>query len=319
MARDSGRTRMVGDFWRERMARDPGWTRLVADTERARVVANTRWARLHENTGKEKMAADPPQAWVVAKTGQTRLATVPGRRGLAANPRRARLAANSRRTRLAGELWRARLAANSGWVGMAADPRWARLVTDFRWERLVADASWSSMAVYSCGVCLGNNGRIRAHCKQSTSTSPSHNCPHSQLIQQFKTLPDFLMFPAFLALRHRDHSDSALPEGFYPPDREIIRAMNAFTAFANEAQEQSQSASHALKYACQNWATHISRVPNPWDATLNHIFRTFWIHHLPYWLERQWCLKGLRSCLVVLSEGQKLAEVCAFLIRITKS
>jgi hypothetical protein len=134
--------------------------------------------------------------------------------------------------------------------------------------------------------------------------------PAFQVIQQFKTLPDFLMFLVFLALRHHHNSTSALPECLLPPDREIIRAMNTFQRFANEAQERSQSASDALKYACHNWAVHLLRAPYPWDDTLNHIFWAFWNGHIIPWLEMEWCLKGLRSCLFVLSEGQKFVKVC---------
>ncbi|KAG0709331.1 hypothetical protein DFH29DRAFT_870303 [Suillus ampliporus] len=132
--------------------------------------------------------------------------------------------------------------------------------------------------------------------------------PAFQVIQQFKSLPDFLMFPVFLALRHQDHSTAALPQGYLPPDIEIIRAMKAFSNFAYEAREKSRCASDALNYACQNWAVHLSRAPNPWDEKLTHIFRSFWNHHLLSWLERQWCLKDLRSCLTTLSEGEKLAK-----------
>ncbi|KAG0701365.1 hypothetical protein DFH29DRAFT_1080161 [Suillus ampliporus] len=116
------------------------------------------------------------------------------------------------------------------------------------------------------------------------------------------------MFLAFLALRHHDHATSALSEVLLSPDRDIVHAINTFTTFASEAQEQSRSASDALKYACQNWAIHLSRTPNPWNDMLNHKFQAFWNRHLLSWLERQWCLKGLRSCLVVLSEGQKLVK-----------
>ncbi|KAG0700742.1 hypothetical protein DFH29DRAFT_608495, partial [Suillus ampliporus] len=130
----------------------------------------------------------------------------------------------------------------------------------------------------------------------------------SQAVQQLKSLPDFLMFPMFLALRQKDHSISELPQSHFPSEREIIHAINAFTTFANEAQERSQSASDALKYACQSWPAHLSRASNPWDNTLNHIFQAFWNRHLVSWLEMQWCLKGLRSSLVVLSEGQKFAK-----------
>jgi hypothetical protein len=136
--------------------------------------------------------------------------------------------------------------------------------------------------------------------------------PAFQVIQQFKTLPDFLMFPVFLALRHRT---SALPESLLLPNKEIIHAMNAFQRFASEARERSQSASDALKYACHNWAVHLSRAPHSWDGTLNHIFQAFWNHYLIPWLEMEWCLKGLRSCLVILSEGQKFVKVCVSTIQ----
>jgi hypothetical protein len=134
--------------------------------------------------------------------------------------------------------------------------------------------------------------------------------PTFKVVQQLKCLPDFLMFPVFLALVPQNRITSASPE---VPDREIIRAMKLFIAFANEAQERSQSSSDALKYASRNWVVHLSRAPNPWDDTLNHIFRVFWTCHLLSWLERQWCLKGLRSCLDILSEGQKLVKVLPLL------
>ncbi|KAG2043630.1 hypothetical protein BDR03DRAFT_941880 [Suillus americanus] len=116
------------------------------------------------------------------------------------------------------------------------------------------------------------------------------------------------MFPVFLALRHQDHSTSALPQNYLLPDKEIIHAMNAFQTFANEAQERSRTASDALKYACHNWAVHLSCAPRPWDDTINRIFQAFWNDHIIPWLEMEWCLKGLRSCLVVLSDGQKLMK-----------
>jgi hypothetical protein len=132
--------------------------------------------------------------------------------------------------------------------------------------------------------------------------------PAFQVIQQLKTLPDLLMFPVFLALKHRHHSSPALPENFLLPDRGILHAMSTFQRFAGEAKERSQSASDALKYACHNWVVHLSRAPNPWDDTLDHIFQAFWNDHIIPWLEMEWCLKGLRSCLIILSEGQKFVK-----------
>jgi hypothetical protein len=129
--------------------------------------------------------------------------------------------------------------------------------------------------------------------------------PAFQAIEQFRSLPDFLMFPAFLALRHQDHSSSASTQSRLLPNMNIIHAMKAFSHFANEARERSRSPSNVLNYACENWAVHISRVPNPWDEKLVHIFKSFCDRHLLSWLERQWCAKGLQSCLNILSEGEK--------------
>ncbi|KAG1725550.1 uncharacterized protein EDB91DRAFT_1167905 [Suillus paluster] len=133
--------------------------------------------------------------------------------------------------------------------------------------------------------------------------------PALPVVQQFKSLPDFLMFPAFLALKNQDHYTSALLQDRLPTDMEIINAMIAFVEFGNQAWERSHSAPDALKYASQNWAFHLSLAPNPQDDMLHRTFQSFWSRHLLTWLERQWCLKGLQSCLVVLSEGQKLAKV----------
>ena len=121
------------------------------------------------------------------------------------------------------------------------------------------------------------------------------------------------MFPVFLALFYHDNPVSAFPNDL--PDMDIIHAMTAFAIFAGEAQKRSRSASDALKYACQNFAVHLSRVPKLWDHNLHHIFKSFWNHHLLSWLETQWCLKGLRSCLVILSAVQKLAKVCTLLFK----
>jgi hypothetical protein len=133
-----------------------------------------------------------------------------------------------------------------------------------------------------------------------------HLPPAFQAIQEFKSLPDFLMFPAFLALRPQGPSTSTSLQDC--PDIEVIHAMTAFTTFAMEARERSQSTSDALKYACQNWAVHLSRAQKHWNNALDHLFKLFWNQFLLAWLERQWCLKGLRSCLIILSEGQKIAK-----------
>jgi len=132
--------------------------------------------------------------------------------------------------------------------------------------------------------------------------------PAFKVIQQFRSLPDFLMFPVFLALRPQAHPTPTLLEVHLLPDMEIIRAMITFVILAGEARERRRSASDAFKYACQNWAFHLAQAPDQWDESLHHIFKVFWDHHLFPWLEAQWCLKGLQSCLRVLSKGQQIAK-----------
>lgn len=93
--------------------------------------------------------------------------------------------------------------------------------------------------------------------------------------------------PRLLSFEHQDDPISALLQGHSPLDVEIIIAMKAFMRFANQAQERSRLASDALKYACHNWTAHLSQAPKPWDRNLEHIFKSFWNHHLLSWLERQ--------------------------------
>jgi hypothetical protein len=83
--------------------------------------------------------------------------------------------------------------------------------------------------------------------------------PASNVIQQLKSLSDFLMFPLFLALIPQDHFTGSASSGV--PDRKIIRVMQLFIAVANEAHERSRSSSDALKYSFENWV-HLLRTPS---------------------------------------------------------
>jgi hypothetical protein len=185
------------------------------------------------------------------------------------------------------------------WLQTQSGRDWLQTPYGEAWQSTPAASVWVTMEEFSSTL---ETISMLGFCPESSSL------PAFQAIEQFKSLPDLLMFSVFVAFRHRDHSIPALPESHFSPDREIIHAMNAFVTFAKEALERSQSASDALKYACQNWAIHLSRSPNPWDETLNHVFKIFWNRHLLSWLERQWCLKGLQSCLVVLYAVQTLAK-----------
>jgi hypothetical protein len=187
------------------------------------------------------------------------------------------------------------------WLQTSCGQDWLQTFHGQVWQSTPAAAVWAIMEEFS---------RTLGAIDECTVISDGPLLPAFKVIHQFETLPDFLMFPLFLALGLQHHPTSALPERLPLPDRKIIHAINSFESFAKKAQERSQSASDALKYACHNWAAHLSRAPHPWDDALNCIFQAFSNDHIISWLETEWCLKGLRSSLVILSEGQKLVKVC---------
>jgi len=188
------------------------------------------------------------------------------------------------------------------WLHTRCGQEWLQMPDGQAWQLTPAASIWVIMEDLSSTLEAMNECSISLELLLS---------PAFQVIQNFKSLPDFLMFPVFLALLHHHSPVAAFPHDL--PDMDIIHAIRTFTIFADEAQERSRSASDALKYASQNFSVHLSRAPKPWDDNLQHIFKSFWNDHLLSWLERQWCLKGLRSCLVILSAIQKLAKVCTSL------
>lgn len=235
------------------------------------------------------------QAWLQTQGGQAWLQTMIGQDWLQTKD---------------GKDW---LQTHSGraWLQTRGGRNWLQTERGRAWLQTSHGQAWQSTPSASVWVTMEEFSTILEDINKYIIAQELHLLPTFQVIQQFKSLPDFLMFPVFLALKYQDQSStSALPRVAFPPNPEVVHAMRTFVDFAKEAQEQSQTASTALRYACQNWAVHLSRTQNPWDDTLNHIFKTFWDHHLLSWLERQWCLKGLQFCLVILSEGQKLAKVC---------
>jgi hypothetical protein len=151
------------------------------------------------------------------------------------------------------------------------------------WLQTPHGQAWQSTPAVTIGQFFGTLEAINEYI---ISIPELPLLPAFQVIQQFKSLPDFLMFPTFLALQQQNHSTSAFPQRrpslnmeitepvestnllyifstllsfghqddpisallqcHSPPDVEIINAMKAFMRFANKAQEQSQSDSDAL-------------------------------------------------------------------------
>jgi hypothetical protein len=183
-----------------------------------------------------------------------------------------------------------------GWLQSQGGQDWLQTSHGQAWQSTPTGSFWLTMDEFSNTV-----EGISKH----TIVPEVSSLPAFQVIQQLKGLPALVVFPVFLTIRHQYHSafKSHLPSNV---NIGLLHAMKAFVDFANTTWEASQSTSGALKYACQNWAFHLSETPKPWDDKLGKTFKFFWNHHLLSWLERQWCLKDLHSCLVILSEGQGL-------------
>ncbi|KAG1788000.1 uncharacterized protein HD556DRAFT_1448169 [Suillus plorans] len=189
------------------------------------------------------------------------------------------------------------MAANLGqqeWQQIPDMREWLRIPSGKAWQSTPAASVWLNMEEFSSTLEVIDEYII---------VPESTLLPTFQAVQQFKSLPDSLAFPVLLSLGHPSQHLSRI---YFRADMKIGHAIASFMTFANEAQNQSQSASGALKYARQNWIMHLLQGLNPWDDKLNHIFQSFWDRCSLSWLERQWWLKGLQSCLIVLSEGQKL-------------
>ncbi|KAG2150892.1 hypothetical protein DEU56DRAFT_977589 [Suillus clintonianus] len=264
------------------------------------------WLRTHR--GKEWLQTEHGRRWLLAQGGQHWLKTEGGLDWLQTQRGHDWLHTKG------GEDWlqtlgmRTWLQTQGGqdWLQTPRARDWLQTLCGREWLQTPHGQAWQSTPAASVWVTMEEFSSTLQAMNDYTIVPELLSLSAFRAVQQFKSLPDFLMFPMFLALMHQDHSASTSPEDLFSSGREIIHAMNAFTTFANDAREQSRSASDALKYACQNWAIHLSRAPN---HKLDHVFQAFWTRHLLSWLEMQWCLKGLQSCLNVLSQGQKLTRV----------
>ncbi|KAG2132359.1 hypothetical protein DEU56DRAFT_981691 [Suillus clintonianus] len=271
---------------------------------------------LQTQSGREWLQTGSGQEWMQSWSGREWLQSQPGRTWLQSEVRPTQLHIQARRAWLQTQYAEARWLSQfkdvqwrgeHEWLESEGGQEWLQTEDGKSWLQTCHDQGQQSTPSASVWVAMEEFFSTVEAIREYT-TIPELPPPAFQVIEQFKSLPDFLMFPAFLALRHLEHSASAFPQDRSLPNMKIVHAMAAFAVVGSEARERTRSASEALKYACQNWAFHLSRAPNPWDDRLHYIFNAFWNNHLLSWLEAQWCLKGLQPCLVVLSDGQKIAK-----------
>jgi hypothetical protein len=276
------------------------WLRDESGREWLQTQSGQDWLQIQSR--QDLLPTQSRRQWLQTQNGQDWLKTQPGRHWLQTQGKRE-------------------------WLKTQSGREWLQTQSGREWLHTSHGQAWQSTAAASVWVTMEEFSRTLEAVSEYAVIPELLLLAAFQAIQQFKSLPDFLMFPVFLALRHQD-PPSALPQFHFPPDMKIFHAMVDFEGFAHEAQEQSRSASDALNYACQNWAFHLSRAHSPWDDTINHLFKSFWSCHLLCWLERQWCLRGLRSCLAILFEAQNfalldsvrnLAKVCVFLAMLCDS
>ncbi|KIK45389.1 hypothetical protein CY34DRAFT_543387 [Suillus luteus UH-Slu-Lm8-n1] len=301
------------DWLRTQWGQDWLQTRLGQDS----LLTHQRQNSLQTLSGEGWLKTESGQEWLRDESGREWLQTQSGQDWLQTQSRQDLLPTQSRRQWLqtqSGQDW---LKTQPGrrWLQTQGEREWLRTQSGREWLQTQSGRdwlhtphgqAWQSTAAASVWVTMEEFSRTLEAVSEYAIIPELLLLAAFQAIQQFKSLPDFLMFPVFLSLRHQD-SSSALPQCRFSPDMEIFHAMMDFEGFAHEARERSRSASDALNYACQNWAFHLSRAHSPWDDTLNHLFKSFWSCHLLCWLEMQWFLKGLRSCLAILIEAQNFA------------
>ncbi|KAG2146299.1 hypothetical protein DEU56DRAFT_170275 [Suillus clintonianus] len=280
----------------------PAWVQTPDGQEWLSTMHGRYW--LETQSGEKWLGTQSGEQWLVSQSGHEWLLTKSGREWLQTQSGEQWLGTQS------GEQW---LESQSGheWLLTKSGRGWLETQSGRDWLQMPNGQAWQSTLAASVWVTLVEVSSTLEAINEYTIVSNSPLPPAFQVIQQCKSLPDFLTFPVVLALRPQHHSSDskpAIPQGRrFPPDMRIFDAMQAFVSFANEAQDRSRQTSEALKYACQHWAFHLSRTKKSCN-NLHYIFKSFWDHLLLSWLERQWCLNGLQSCLVILSEGEKLAK-----------
>ncbi|KAG2148262.1 hypothetical protein BD769DRAFT_558996 [Suillus cothurnatus] len=158
--------------------------------------------------------------------------------------------------------------------------------------RLAANTPWTSMAVHSCSVCLGDDERIL-----HDTASYERVCHHSRIA----VTPSFPSSPAVQGLA--GFLDVSNVPGIIAP--RLFRLYITRRFFLIRLQRH---------HSCYECLYHFRKRSSGTKSIsfrcsqLDHVFQPFWNRYLLSWLERQWCLKGLRSCLDILSQVQKLAK-----------
>ncbi|KAG2141181.1 uncharacterized protein EDB93DRAFT_641721 [Suillus bovinus] len=294
-------TRWGQDWLQTRREQDSPHTQYTHDS--LQTLNGEGW--LETESGREWLRNESGREWLQTHSGQEWLQTQSRQDLLPTQSRQQWLQTQSGREQLKTQPGRELLQTQGGqdWLKTQSGREWLQTQSGQDWLYTPHGQAWQSTAAASVWVTLEEFSRTLEAVSEYVIIPELRSLLAFQAIQQFKSLPDFLMFPAFLALRHRDPS-SALSHCRFPPDMEVFHAMMAFNSFAYEALERSRSASDALNYACQNWSFHLSRAHSPWGDMLDHLFKSFWTRHLLCWLEMQWCSKGLRSCLSILFEAQ---------------
>ncbi|KAG1777328.1 hypothetical protein EV702DRAFT_1197303 [Suillus placidus] len=291
------------------------WIHTQGGQEWLQIRSGREW--LQTQSGREWLQTQSAREWMQSWSGREWCQSQPGQSWLQSQVMPTQLHMQARRawlqTQFAEACWLnqfkdVQLRGEDGWLQSQDGQEWLQTGDGRSWLQTYPDQRHRSIPSAFVSVTMEEFSSTLEAIREYTII-PELPPPAFQVIQQFKSLPDFLMLPVFLALNYLECSASALPPDQFLPDMEIIRAMAAFVTFAKEARENSRSASDALKYTYHHWVFHLSRAPDPWNDVLHNLFKAFWDRHLLSWIEAQWCLKGLQSCLVILSQGQKIAKV----------
>lgn len=164
------------------------------------------------------------------------------------------------------------------------------------------------MAVNSCSVCLGDDGRVLEHVESNEGV---HYRPGNAFAASISGHPAFQEFPRFLDVSGVSrtettkllHSCSSFYTrcGNHPCHEGICQFRKRSTGKKPVGFRRSE-----LRMSKLGFPSLASTASMGQHAQT--VVQDFLESSSPVWLERQWCLTGLPSYLVVLSEGQKLAK-----------
>jgi hypothetical protein len=219
----AGREWLLAQAGRDRLQTQEGreWLQSRAGQEWLQTQEVRDWLQTQE--GRDWLQTHGGRDWLQTQGGRHWLQTQGGRHWLQTQKGQDWLQTQAGRDWLQTQEGR-------NWLQTQAGRDWLQTQAGRDWLQTPHGQAWQSTPAASVWVTMEEFLRTSEAIEEYIIISNVPSLPAFQIIRLFKTLPDFLMFPVFLALRHQHHSTSALPTRLLP-DREIIFEVHSSVSF----------------------------------------------------------------------------------------